>query len=58
VFTRLSPSAVLAQFDDELGSLSIRRIRVGEPPGILLAALHCQANKIGIETIRRSGRQR
>jgi hypothetical protein len=40
VFTRLPESSLTDAFNDPLGGLTIRRLMVGEPPGLLLAVVH------------------
>src|SRR6185437_6371031 len=40
LFTRLPEAAVVDEFNHPLGGLSIRRLLIGSPPGILLAIVH------------------
>ena len=40
IFTRLPNSSIIELFNDPFGGLTIRRIEVGRPPGIMLAVVH------------------
>jgi hypothetical protein len=40
IFTRLPESSLTVAFNDPLERLTIRRLDVGDPPGLLLAAVH------------------
>jgi hypothetical protein len=40
IFTRYSPSSLLDEFNDPMGGLTIRQLKVGEPPGLVLAVVH------------------
>jgi hypothetical protein len=40
IFARLPLAAFTNEFDDPAKGVSVRQLRVGEPPGILLAAVH------------------
>jgi hypothetical protein len=40
IFTTLPPTAIIDEFNDPIGQLTIRRLRVGLVPEVLLAAIH------------------
>ncbi len=40
VYTRLPGNSITEEFNDPFGGLTIRRVEVGDPPGIMLAVVH------------------
>jgi len=41
IYTRLPTSSIAEQFNDPFGGLTIWRVDVGEPPGVMMAVVHC-----------------